>query len=62
MIVNSMDNVVNLYNMMKIELEPPKVFRGHKSNFYVRANMGMYDSFILSGSSENLVYVWDIES
>ena len=60
MVINSMEHVVSLYNISKLELEPPKRFFGHTSSFYVRASIGIENQYIISGSSEGLVYLWDI--
>eukprot|EP00347_Sterkiella_histriomuscorum_P002890 403366400 len=64
MLVNSMDSVISLYDMYNIYQKPPQRFIGHKSmhEFYVRANFGFYDDFIVSGSEDEKVHIWDIKS
>ena len=55
-----MDNLIALYNLNKLELEPPNIYTGHKSSFYVKACLGLQDQIIVSGSSENQPHVWNI--
>lgn len=75
MVVNSLDNMINLYDMTSLISQPPVRLTGHtsKSDFYgelkhfvlirfiVRANFGFDDDFIVSGSEENFVHIWDLK-
>jgi len=72
MLVNSQDNMVNLYDMQDLLSRPPRRFHGHRSSkeFYgkhhitnclVKAGFGLNDRYIVSGSEDGLVYLWDIK-
>jgi WD40 repeat protein len=41
----------------------PKIFmvRMHIMNFIVRANFGFNDNFLVSGSEDGFVYLWDLK-
>lgn len=67
-----MDNVISLYDMYNIHQKPPLRFSGHKSQkefygkliiltFIVRANFGYYDDFIISGSEDEKIHIWDVK-
>lgn len=74
MIVNTLDSMINCYDMYDVLNQPPVRFYGHKSskefygiykyllNLLVRANIGLNDNFIISGSEDGQVYLWDIKS
>lgn len=63
MLINSMDNVISLYDINKIDVLPPRIYTGHKSTFFgmfyicdyflVKANFGVNEQYIASGSQDN---------
>lgn len=34
MLINSMDNVISLYDINKVDVLPPRIYSGHKSTFF----------------------------
>jgi len=64
MIVNTLDNMINVYDMHEILSKPPVRYFGHRSSkeFYIRASLGLDDNLILSGSEDGFVYLWDLRN
>ena len=67
-----MDNVISLYDMYNICTTPPIRLTGHKSqkefygkkiyfynSYIVRANFGYYNDFVISGSEDERIHIWD---
>ncbi|XP_062506926.1 denticleless protein homolog isoform X2 [Corticium candelabrum] len=57
------DDVIYVYSCVNFSKEPLCSFHGHlNSTFYVRSALSADDRFLLSGSSDNHAYIWDVNS
>eukprot|EP00116_Pleurobrachia_bachei_P011700 sb/3471962/ len=59
---NCTDDLIYMYNTQLCDQrDPVAVFSGHTNNtFFVRSTVSMCDRFLVSGSSSNSIFVWDI--
>lgn len=62
MIVNSISNSIYLYDPLFFDAYPPAELKGHKSSFYVKSVLSPDCNFVLSGSSDASIYIWDIKN
>ena len=62
MLVSSTDHSHTLYQLDKILKEEPKTFTGHKSSLYIRSTMSPCSKYIISGSSDHQMCIWDTEA
>lgn len=58
LLVNSMDNIMMVYNMNSIDFQKPKEFNGHKTSYFVKSVMSPCSNYILSGSIDKNMYIW----
>ncbi|RUS77475.1 hypothetical protein EGW08_014781 [Elysia chlorotica] len=55
------DDVIYEYNMASYDSNPVQSWRGHKnSTFYVKTALSPDDQFLLSGSSDERAYIWQL--
>ncbi|CAG5118383.1 unnamed protein product [Candidula unifasciata] len=55
------DDVIYEYDMASYNPQPVQTWRGHKnSTFYVKSAMSPDDQFLISGSSDEMAYIWQI--
>ncbi|GFS08921.1 denticleless protein homolog [Elysia marginata] len=55
------DDAIYEYNLASYDPNPVQSWRGHKnSTFYVKTAMSPDDQFLLSGSSDEKAYIWQI--
>ncbi|BFZ07529.1 hypothetical protein BsWGS_10568 [Bradybaena similaris] len=55
------DDVIYEYDMASFNPEPVQTWRGHKnSTFYVKSAMSPDDQYLISGSSDEMAYIWQI--
>uniref|UniRef100_A0A2C9M0U7 Uncharacterized protein n=1 Tax=Biomphalaria glabrata TaxID=6526 RepID=A0A2C9M0U7_BIOGL len=58
---NCTDDAIYEYDMAAYNTSPVRTWRGHKnSTFYVKSALSPDDQFLLSGSSDELAYIWQI--
>ncbi|KAF5283221.1 hypothetical protein FQA39_LY17368 [Lamprigera yunnana] len=56
-----LDNVIYVYNVLTYNPKPIMELKGHKnSTFYVKTSLSHDDKYILSGSSDNTGYIWNV--
>eukprot|EP00466_Bigelowiella_natans_P020270 jgi/Bigna1/144172/aug1.85_g18880 len=61
LLVGSIDHTLSVYDMVRAGRQPPLKYQGHvNSSFYVKATFSPNDEYILSGSSDNNVYIWEV--
>ncbi|XP_041351581.1 denticleless protein homolog [Gigantopelta aegis] len=56
------DDVIYMYDLITCSKSPLCVFRGHQnSEFYVRVSVSPNNDFLLSGSGDEMGYIWQID-
>ncbi|VDI80479.1 denticleless [Mytilus galloprovincialis] len=56
------DDIVYQYNLLSLDPKPVAHFKGHQNkSFYVKAAISPDDQFLLSGSSNEMAYIWKID-
>jgi len=58
-LLSSIDHSLNLYDVVSLTQEPPKVFKGLKSTYYVKSVLSPCDNFVICGSKDETVYLWE---
>lgn len=62
---NCMDNNIYCYNISTYEKEPLMVYSGpsfHIKSFYVKSCLSPDENYLLSGSSDDNAYIWNIKN
>ncbi|XP_059614005.1 protein lethal(2)denticleless [Phlebotomus argentipes] len=61
--VSCMDNTIYCYNISSYDREPLQRYIGFKnSSYYIRACLSPDGQYLLSGSSDEKAYVWNVEN
>uniref|UniRef100_A0A1B0DL21 Uncharacterized protein n=2 Tax=Phlebotomus papatasi TaxID=29031 RepID=A0A1B0DL21_PHLPP len=61
--VSCMDNTIYCYNISSYDREPLQRYIGFKnSSYYIRACLSPDGQYLLSGSSDEKAYVWNVDS
>ncbi|XP_050405041.1 denticleless protein homolog [Patella vulgata] len=56
------DDVIYVYDLMSYNPLPVKTIRGHKNTtFYIKTCMSPDDKFLVSGSSDDMAYIWQVD-
>lgn len=56
--VNSIDHTIIVYDLNTMDFQKPQEFRGHKTSYYVKSAMSPCSQYIISGSTDNNLYIW----
>ncbi|CAC5391611.1 DTL [Mytilus coruscus] len=55
------DDIIYQYNLLSLDPKPVAHFKGHQNkSFYVKAAISPDDQYLLSGSSNEMAYIWKI--
>lgn len=60
-LVNSMSNTQYIYDCLYWDRKPPVELKGHKSSFCVKSVLNPNADYVLSGSSDANIYIWDVD-
>jgi WD40 repeat protein len=60
-LVNSMANTQYIYDCLYWDKLPPIELKGHKSSFCVKSVLSPDSNYVLSGSSDANIYLWNIK-
>lgn len=55
---NSIDHTIIVYDLNTMDFQKPQEFRGHKTSYYVKSAMSPCSEYIISGSTDNNLYIW----
>ncbi|XP_046373016.2 denticleless protein homolog [Haliotis rufescens] len=56
------DDIIYQYDLVTYNKQPVNTFRGHQNHtFYVKSSISPDNDFLLSGSSDSMAYVWEID-
>lgn len=61
LLVGSLQNKLYLYETNSIEIRPPRVYEGIKGNYFVKAQFSPDNQFLVGGSADSKIHIWDIE-
>ncbi len=61
-LVNSISNSLYLYDSIFFDKAPPIELKGFKSSFYVKSVFNPDCNFVLSGSNDASIYLWNIKN
>jgi denticleless len=62
LLVSSIGNCMYYYrDILRLEYDPPVKFEGFKSSFYVKGCISPDNSHVATGSSDGLLYIWDVK-
>ena len=59
-LVNSMSNTQYIYDSLYWDKYPPIELKGHKSSFCVKSVLSPRGDYVLSGSSDANIYIWNV--
>ncbi|XP_060040295.1 denticleless protein homolog [Erinaceus europaeus] len=60
---NCTDDSVYMFNMTGLKVSPLAVFSGHQnSTFYIKSSLSPDDQFLVSGSSDEAAYIWQVSA
>ena len=54
----SIDHTIIVYDLNAMDFQKPQEFRGHKTSYYVKSAMSPCSQYIISGSTDNNLYIW----
>ncbi|KAJ8309036.1 hypothetical protein KUTeg_013910 [Tegillarca granosa] len=55
------DDVIYMYDLTTSSQKPMSYYKGHQNNtFYIKSSISPDDQFLLSGSSDELAYIWEV--
>ncbi|ESP02282.1 hypothetical protein LOTGIDRAFT_138584 [Lottia gigantea] len=56
------DDVIYVYDVITYNQQPVKTIRGHKNTtFYIKTSLSPDNKFLLSGSSDEMAYIWQVD-
>ena len=61
-LVNSISNSLYLYDSIFFDKTPPLELKGFKSSYYVKSVLSPDCDYVLSGSNDASIYLWDIKN
>lgn len=58
---NCLDNTIYCYNVATYDTCPVMKYIGHQNDsFYVKSSLNEEDSYLISGSSDESAYLWNL--
>ena len=60
-LVNSISNTQYMYDPLYFDTAIPQEYKGHKSSYFVKSVLSPCSNYILSGSKDACIYIWDIK-
>ncbi|XP_030758524.1 protein lethal(2)denticleless-like isoform X1 [Sitophilus oryzae] len=59
---NCLDNTIYCYNVATYNVMPVAKYTGHQnSSFYIRSSLSKNDKYLISGSSDENAYIWNLK-
>ena len=59
-LANSMSNTQYIYDATFMDKYPPIELKGHMSSYFVKSVLSPRCEFVLSGSMDSSIYIWDL--
>ncbi|XP_022914559.2 protein lethal(2)denticleless [Onthophagus taurus] len=61
--VSCLDSIIYCYNILTCNPSPIMTYKGHRTNtFYVKSCLSNDGNYLLSGSSDQYAYIWNVNS
>lgn len=61
MYANCLDNTIYCYNVATYDTCPVMKYTGHQNDsFYVKSSLNEEDTYLISGSSDESAYLWNL--
>lgn len=61
-VINSISNTQYIYDSLYMDIKKPIELKGHESSYYVKSVLSPCGRFVLSGSNQSCVHIWDLKN